>query len=230
MGHATIQMLPGTPITSGSTFEEYVQSVKDNGIEEFWQNYNVNSSLFRYQIEKVGYVPGFLDYFHRSEFRLQKRILYILKNGKCVWSTALYLKMIHDTGSDWKAVKEWKSGPYSDWSMPYCDGDNGMPSESFGIVSRGFLWSLSDRHNTEAGSKIFPTVDAQTLTLLARKHGESKIMEIIDLWMKARKNLPNTFYDFCQLVEEWDRVKGYPIEWTLNVIGTHQCKESVQDD
>lgn len=208
------------PITSGSTFEEYVQSVKDNDVEEFWKNYNTNSALVRYQLEKVLYVPGFLERFHCAEFTLQKKILFMLKNGKCVWSTYNHLRMIQDTDSDHNEISSWSS-PMGDWVLPYCDGQNGRPSERFGNKALGLLIVIASVHNG-INLKVFPQIDARTLTMLAMKHGEEKVIGIIDLWSKS--NLTNNFYDFVQLVENWDDTSVYPLEWTLNVIGTHRCK------
>lgn len=211
------------PITSGSTFEEYVQSVKDNGVEAFWKDYNTNSSLVRYQIEKIGYVPGFLDYFHQSEFNLQKRILYMLRNGKCVWSSSMHLKMIHDTASNWKIVKEWKEGPHGNWDLPYCNGESGMPSQTFGIMAGTFLHTIARRH--DSSHIIFPIIDAQTLTLLAIQHGEDRVLEIIDRVQNSSPKFDKTFYDFTRLIQEWDSVQDLPITWALNLVGSHRCKE-----
>lgn len=212
-----------TAITSGSTFEEYMQSIEDNNVEEFLKDYNVNSALVRDELPKVLYVPGFIERFHCAEFALQKKVLYILKNGKCVWSTYNHLKLIQDSGLDHVEVSSWRA-PMASWHAPYCDGRNGRPTAHFGNEAIGLLITILSQHEG-VNLGLFPQIDTRTLTLLAIKHGEDKVLGIIDLWTKS--NITNTFYDFVQLVEDWDSTRIYPLEWTLNVITTHRCEARV---
>lgn len=219
---AKLNGLSSHPLTYGTTFEEYVQSMKEIGEEGMWKNYNRNSSLARYQIHKLSFVPEFLDYFHRSEYILQNKIFTMLKNEKCVWSTFQHLKLIHDTQANHHEVSSWTITDLGGlWKFGSYDGQNGRPSVEFSRRAELLFRIISARHNQNRA--VPPLIDARTLALLVIKHGEETVREVVERWIEIRPDA--TFYDFVQIVENLHELKVYPLEWSLRVIEGHQCRK-----
>lgn len=196
-----------TPVTCGSTFDEWQQSVESNFSENprHWSVKAINSTVdpqFRLQFERMFQVPGFIDLFHCADFVLQKRILLILNKNKCVWNTAAYLELLQQTDSDvvWNKV-EWQSRELETYAEK--------------------LFLKMDIGSGDYNSFTHPIIESHTLSMLAAQYGEDRVIEIIKVWIEY--NIDDTFCAFTQIVEKWNSISTYPIEWSLQFVRNHSC-------
>lgn len=204
-------------ITSGETWKEYIQSLHS---AEFENDYSDNFALIRSEFSKILLVPGFLERFHHSEFSLQRDILEYLNSENCLWSTAVYLELLQNFSLDHREVLQWLTPRSVDSLKDHRVAQDQRPSLKFEILVRRVInhWHLK---SNKYGHRVSYRVDFMILLMLAVKHGEDDVSEIIIEWIEH--DVSNSFYDFTQIVENWSTLKVYPFEWILSTTQAHQC-------
>lgn len=206
---------------SETLFDQYVQRMKNNSSREFGKRYNEDLSNEKKTLALIEEIPEFLEIFNKSDFSVQKRILKMMKNGKCTMNSFMHLKLLHDTGLDYHKVNNWEIlDSHSKYS----------PSRNKNTVGSTELSdSIHNFFRCIAGvrfSALFytpPKINSRTLLMLTFKYDEERVIEAMKRWIDLKPE--NSFYDFIQLVEDWDNLKEYPLEWSLKVISTHQCED-----
>lgn len=214
------------PLTRGRTWKTYMNSLRGTWSQEVLDYHDLMYRLATTNFKKLLLVPGFLGRFHKSEFHLQRMILERLEQGNCIWMTAMHLKLIHETNIDNRDLLQWVAVRPNDKDSVVWSAQEKRPSEEFEARIRDILNFIRMRSEPD-GYISSHTVDFLTGMLLGVKHGEAKVTHILNMWID--QEVKNNYYDFVQTVENWDKVKEYPIEWGVSLIESHVCVERKDD-
>lgn len=191
-----------TAITSGDTVEEWVESFKhDYDLYDSVKRYTRSHMKYDLEFENMKSVSGFLERFHCADFTMQKKILWMLQSENCYYKSLTFLKLLQDTDSVYSEHVAWSSIRIEK------DADQLFQHLNSRIIG--------------ATKLRLSYTDAWIVQLLATTYGENRVCEVIQEW--TDKKLTNSFCDFAPLVEQWDTVKEYSLDWAVNVTNTHTC-------
>lgn len=206
--------------TKGRTWQTYWQSIKSNWNQGFLDNHDLMYRLSTSNFKKLLIVPGLLSNFHRSDLTLQKLIFERLDNGECIWATALHLKLLHETRLHHNDVLQWIAVRPKPNDPTNQAAQFKRPSVEFEARIRDLLNYIAIR-GEETGYNRSSRNDYLNGMLLGVKHGEEKVTKILDLWME--QEIKTHFYNFTQVVEDWKKIKEYPLDWGITLINSHEC-------
>lgn len=181
------------PLLTWSIWEQRIPLAEDKVRENF---------------EKLKMVPGLEKRFVGLDFPEQEQFMRLLIRGSTVWDLAAYTKLAEVTNSP-------------GLTFYISSLSTGIPEKLTRGMSRELNIALDKCLKFHAG---FPGVKDDSLylyeysiILLSKIHGDARMVEVLNQW--CTNTMSSELYDLMLLVERWDEFKGYPVDWSLNVIG-----------
>lgn len=201
--------------TGGRTFREWISSYNAFLKASDWEK---NDELYRLapHFKKLLLIPDFIKLFHKSRLHLQLEILTKLSHGDCPWTSFYYLKLLHDTKSDFRLMHSWirfESHLHKAETKTHLD----LPSE----VIRGKIFRLDEQINKGKRVSHDWASDLMTLGLLSMKLGEDKFQAIADLWLDHKPE--GEMYRLLQIADNWDFYHDQPLTWSVHVVDPDEC-------
>lgn len=154
-------------------------------------------------IKKMSKISGLTDRFYHLTVNDQITILLRLKGEGNVWDAVAYIELAELLNNDSERIKEARERPI----LVLDELDN---PETFTALYADYL------HHQDAQG----TLHQVAIPLMVELYPIETIISALKYWRKNENK--SSFYDFLKLVQRWDELKDFPIDWTIQVIGVHK--------